>query len=88
MSPEVTRNDVTGSHRKLHLPEMTSAESEMEGRQFPALITRISPVPPYLSRFFSGTSLDSRYEQWNCESNLYRVPITLLFPMLNHFLNP
>ena len=38
-----------------------------------------------ISRVFSGTPLDSRYEQWNCESNLYRITIVLLPPMLNHF---
>ena len=38
-----------------------------------------------ISRVFPGTPLDSRYEQWNCESNLYRVTIDLLPPMLNHF---
>ena len=37
--------------------------------------------------FLSGTPLDSRYEQWNCQSNLYRVTIDLLLLMLNHFLN-
>jgi hypothetical protein len=43
---------------------------------------------PAFPAFCSGTSLDYRYEQWNCESNLYRVTIALLPPMLNHFLNP
>ena len=38
-----------------------------------------------ISHVFPGTPLDSRYEQWNCESNLYRVTIDLLLPMLNHF---
>jgi len=42
-------------------------------------------VFPRISRVFSWTPLDSRYEQWNCESNLYRVTIALLSPMLNHF---
>jgi hypothetical protein len=41
--------------------------------------------PRFFPRGFSGTPLDSRYEQWNCESNLYRVTIALLPPMLNHF---
>jgi hypothetical protein len=38
-----------------------------------------------ISRVFPGTPLDSRYEQWNCESNLYRVTIDLLphFSLLN-----
>jgi hypothetical protein len=40
---------------------------------------------PYFPRFFSGTPLDSRYEQWNCESNMYRVTIALLPLMLNNF---
>ena len=38
-----------------------------------------------ISRVFPGTPLDSWYKQWNCESNLYRVTIDLLPPMLNHF---
>ena len=38
-----------------------------------------------IPRVFFGTPLDSRYEQWNCESNLYRVTIDLLPPVLNHF---
>jgi hypothetical protein len=38
-----------------------------------------------ISRVFLGTPLESRYEQWNCESNLYRVTIALLphFSLLN-----
>ena len=35
-----------------------------------AFLTRIS-------RVFPGSPLDSGYEQWNCESNLYRVTIDL-----------
>ena len=51
-----------------------SREPEMKGRSFPA----------FFPAFFPGTPLDSRYEQWNCESNLYRVTIALLphFPLL------
>ena len=51
-----------------------------------------------ISRFFktyfppvflpSGTPLDSRYEQWNCESNLYRVTIALLLPYAKSFFPP
>jgi hypothetical protein len=50
----------------------------MKGDNFPRFCTGIS-------RVFPGTPLDSRYEQWNCESNLYRITIDLLLPMLNHF---
>ena len=62
---DVTGNDVTGTG---------SREPEMKGR----LISRVLPVLPGISRLFPGTPLDSRYEQWNCESNLYRVTIALL----------
>ena len=34
-----------------------------------------------ISRVFPGTPLESRYEQWNCGSNLYRVTIALLPPI-------
>ena len=69
----ITGYDVTGSR-----------EPEIKGRSFPAFFTRISRVFPGISRVFTGTPLDSRYEQWNYESNLYRVTIDLLPPMLNH----
>ena len=58
-------------------PEMMSQEPEIKGRSFPAKIEISWEVFPEL--------LDSRYEQLNCESNLYRVTIDLLPPMLNHF---
>jgi hypothetical protein len=51
-------------------PEVRSPEREMEGDNFPRF-------PPNFPR--------SRYEQWNFESNLYRVTISLLPLMLNHF---
>ena len=54
---------------------ITGNEREIISRIFLTGITRV----------FSGTPLDSRYEQWNCESNLYRVTIALLPTMLNHF---
>ena len=66
----VTGNDVTGSRE----PE-TGNEREIISRVF----------LPGISRVFPGTPLDSRYEQWDCESNLDRVTIDLLPPMLNHF---
>jgi hypothetical protein len=69
-SLEMTSQEVTGS-------EVTRTGNERE------IISRV--CYPYFPRFFSGTSLDSRYEKWNCESNLYRVTIALLPPMLNHF---
>jgi len=57
--------------------KVTANEREIISRFF---YTYFPPV--FLS---SGTPLDSRYEHWNCESNLYRVTIALLPPMLNHF---
>jgi hypothetical protein len=51
-------------------PEMMSQEPEIKGRSFPAKIEISWEVFPEL--------LDSRYEQLNCESNLYRVTIDLL----------
>ena len=68
----ITGNYVTGTGSRE--PE-TGNEREIIPRAF---FTRIS-------RVFPGTPLDSRYEKWNCESNLYRVTIDLLPPMLNHF---
>ena len=84
----VTGNDVTGScitggdrvrmyYRKS--PEVTGNDVTENEREI------ISRVFTRISRVFPGTPLDSRYEQWNCESNLYRVTIDLLPPMLNHF---
>ena len=70
---DVTGNDVTGSDRK-----WGHQNRKWKGDNFPRLL----PVFPAV---FSGTSLDSRYEKWNCESNLYRVTIAILPPMLNHF---
>ena len=63
-------SDVTG----------TGNEREIISRDFPPRISTI-----FSRRAFSGASLDSMYGQWNCESNLYRVTIALLPPMLNHF---
>jgi hypothetical protein len=79
----VTRSCITGSREP---------EPEMKGRYFPPLFSRISRAffSPGFCRFFSGTSLDSMYEQWNCESNMYWITIVLLpaIAMLSHFLNP
>ena len=79
---DVNGNDVTGSDRKLHhLNSWTRIGNERE------IISR-GFFSPGFSRGFSGTSLDSRYGQWNCESNngiVYRVTIALLLPMLNYF---
>jgi hypothetical protein len=50
-SPEMTSPEVTSS-------EMTSPELEVKGISFPGFF-------PVLPTFFSGTPLDSRYEQWN-----------------------
>jgi hypothetical protein len=74
-SPEVTRscitkNDVTRTG--------TGNEKEIISRAFYVYFPRFPPV-------FLAFSLDSRCEKWNCESNLYRVTIALLPPMLNHF---
>ena len=63
-------------------PDMTSPEvvnRKWKGDNFPRVFLL------GISRVFSGTPLDSRYEQWNCESNLYRFTIDLLPSMLNHF---
>ena len=73
-----TGNDVTGSRE----PE-TGNEREIISRVFLPGISRL--FLPGISRVFPGTPLDPRYEQWACESNLYRVTIDLLPPMLNHF---
>ena len=74
-SSDVTGYDVTGSCTTGN--DVTgSREPETENER--DIISRVFPV-------FPGTPLDSRYEQWNCESNLYRVTIALLPPMLNHF---
>jgi hypothetical protein len=70
----ITGNDVTGTGSRE--PE-TGNERE--------IISRVLPVFPAFFPVFLATPLDSRYEQWNCESNLYRVTIALLPPMLNHF---
>jgi hypothetical protein len=53
-------------------PEMTSPEVAS-----PEVVNRIWKGDNF-PRFFPGTSLESRYEQWNCEFNLYRVTIALL----------
>jgi hypothetical protein len=63
-------------------PEVASPEvvnRKWKGDNFPPFFC------PIFRAFFSGTPLESRYEQWNCESNLYRITIDLLPPMLNHF---
>jgi hypothetical protein len=65
--------DVTG--RCITGNDDTGNEREIISRAF----------PPVFTAFFPGTPLDSRYEQWNCESSLYRVTIDLLPLMLNHF---
>ena len=67
----ITGDDVTGN-------DVTGTENERE------IISRAFFSPGFC-RVFSKTSLDSMYGQWNCESNLYRVTIALLPPMLNHF---
>ena len=78
-SSDVTGYDVTGScitgYDVTGNDVTGSHEPEIKGRSFPAFFPRVFP----------GTPLESRYEQWNCESNLYRVTIDLLPPMLNHF---
>jgi hypothetical protein len=77
----------------IHIPlsQLITADSCITGNER-EIISRI--FYPYFPRFFPcvsrlffslGTPLDYRYEQWNCESNLYRVTIDLLPPMLNHF---
>ena len=61
-------------------PDMTSLKVRNwkgKGNNFPVFLL-VFPA------FFHGTPLDSTYEQWNCESSLYRVTIDLLPPMLNH----
>ena len=67
----VTENDVTG----------TGSREPETGNEREIISPRFSPVFPAfflsISRGFSGTPLDSRYEQWNCESNLYWVTIDL-----------
>jgi len=65
-SSDVTGYDVTGSCITGNREPETGNERE--------IISRVFPV-------FPGTLLDSRYEQWNCESNLYRVTIAILPPM-------
>ena len=67
-------------HRKLHHRKLRRRKSWTGNER-----EIISCVLPGISRVFTGTPLDSMYEQWNCESNLYRVTITLLPPMLSHF---
>ena len=71
---DVTGYDVTGSCNTgsyITGNDVTGNEREIISRVF--------------FRVFSGTPLESRYEQWNCESNLYRVTIALLphFSLLN-----
>ena len=73
-SPAHARPDKTS-------PEVTGNDVTRNERE---IISRVFyPVFPAIS---PGTPLDSRYKQWNCESNLYRVTIALLPPMLNHFI--
>ena len=70
-------------------PEMTSPE--VTGNDITGNVVTESREPePGFCRVCPGTSLDSMYGQWNCESNLYRVTIALLphIAMLDHFLNP
>jgi hypothetical protein len=59
---DVTGNDVTGN-------DVTQTEN---------LRDIISRQNWNFLRFFPGTPVDSRYEQWNFESNLYRITIDLL----------
>ena len=85
------RDRVEDRHQKLHhRKSWTGTGNERE--IFPPLFSRISRAffSPGFCRFFSGTSLDSMYEQWNCESNMYWITIVLLpaIAMLSHFLNP
>jgi hypothetical protein len=48
--------------------------------------TRSLPAPPHSTTTNDNWMVPLYYsEQWNCESNLYRVTIALLPPMLNHF---
>jgi hypothetical protein len=75
-SPEVTRSCITKND-----VTGTGNEKEIISRAFYVYFPRFPPV-------FLAFSLDSRYEQWNCEANLYRVTIALLSPMLNHFFPP
>jgi hypothetical protein len=63
-------------------PDMMSPEvgnRKWKGNNFSGFLypyfPRFSSVFP---AFFHGTPLDSTYEQWNCESSLYRVTIDLL----------
>jgi hypothetical protein len=76
-------------HRKWHHRNRKSwtGNGKWKGDHFPRFFYPYFPrfFLTRISRVFPGTPLDSRYEQWNCESNLYRVTIDLLPPMLNHF---
>ena len=72
---DVNGNDVTGSDQKLHhLNSWTRIGNERE------IISR-GFFSPGFCRGFSGTSLDSRYGQWNCVSGHYSAitPYVKLF---------
>jgi hypothetical protein len=71
-SPEVASLDMTS-------PEVMNRK--WKGDNFPRFSPAFSP------RVSPGTPLDSRYEQWNCESNLYRVTIDLLPHLPSRMMN-
>ena len=59
-----------------------------EGDNFPLFLNPYFPrFCTRISRVFPGTSLDYRYKQWNCESNLYRV-ISAITPYVKPFSPP
>jgi hypothetical protein len=71
-------------HRKLHHRKWKGGNFPRFLPVFPAFFSPVFPA----CFFLSGTPLDYRYEQWNCESSLYRVTIDLLPPYVKPFSPP